>query len=294
MSETAISRPYGGPFSILWTPRAYLAFAYVIVEFALGTFYFTFLVTILSVGLSLAWTFVGLFIMVVAVVASRSLAIMDCGITEALTGTDTPRLRVLDRPEGGVLKRSLAVLTDWESWRSVLFLLARFPLGTFAFCVAVTLLSSSLWMITLPLTVALGAHNDWGIWQIDRVWEGALFVLPGLLLLPLALWATVGVAKLLADSTHWMIGRIGQNAMRHMVLRVLSGGRSLDGPTLLRELLVFHGYSLDLTATKVYGTLLGLESAGLVVRTAPATEVGGYELYSLTDRGDEVAAALKE
>jgi Putative sensor len=285
--------PFGGVLSIIWSPRAYLDFAFVMVEFALGTFYFVFLVTILSVGVSLVWTFVGLPILVFALIASRSLATMDCGITESLTGTQTPRLLVLVRLESGLMRRLIAVLADGDSWRSVLFLLFRFPLGVFGFCVVISLVSSSLWMIWQPVIVAAGVHTNWGIWQIDAVWKGFLFVIPGLLLLPLALWATVGVALLLAGSSRWMIGRVGQDAMRQMVLRSLSGGRSLEGPSLLREMQIFHGYSVDLTATKVYGTLLGLESAGLVQRTAAAADAAaaaGLELYSLTARGEEAAA----
>jgi Putative sensor len=294
MTDTlAPARSGPGVVSILWDPRPYLALAYILVEFALGTFYFTFLVTVLAVGLSLVWTFVGLAVLVFALIASRSLAAMDCSLTEALTGRPMPRLTVLTRPESGFWRRLFAVLTDGDSWRSVFFLLVRFPLGVFGFCVAVTLFSTSLWMIWQPVIVAVGVHTDWGIWQIDRVWEGLLFVVPGLLLYPLALWAAVGIASLFAESTHWMIGRVSQNAMRQMVLRALSGGRSLDGPSLLRELQIFHGNSRDLTATKVYGTVLGLEAAGLVARTAgPAGDSGeeGLERYSLTASGEQVAA----
>jgi hypothetical protein len=284
--------PLGGVLGIIWRPRAYLAFAYVVIEFALGTFYFTFLVTVLSVGLSLAWTFIGLPILVFALVASRSLATMDCGLTESLTGTQTPRLRVLVRPESGLLRRLMAVLTDGDSWRSVLFLLFRFPLGVLGFCVVVSLVGTSLWMIWQPVIVAVGVHSDWGIWHIDAVWKGLLFVVPGLILLPLALWTTVGMAQLLAGSSRWMIGRMGQAVMRQMVLRTLAGGHRLDGPSLLRELEIFHGYSVDLTVTKVYGTLLGLESGGLVQRTAAAADGAGESvwIYSLTARGEEAVA----
>ena len=288
MSESlAPAQARGGVLGVLWSGRAYLAVAYVLAEFALGTFYFVFLVTVLSVGLSLVWTFVGLAVVVGGLVASRSLAALDCALAETLTGREMPRLPVLMRPESGFWRRLLAVLADADSWRSVVFLLFRFPLGVFGFCFVVSLFGSSLWMIWQPLIVAVGVHTDWVFWQIDAVWKGFLFVVPGLLLLPLSLWAAVGMALFLAESGRWMIGRVSQSAMRQRVLRALAGGRSLNGPNLLSELQIFHGYSIDFTATKVYGTLLGLQGAGLVEAEAGAE---GLELYRLTERGREAAA----
>jgi hypothetical protein len=288
MSESAALAPRtGGALGVLWNGRAYLAIAYVLAEFALGTFYFVFLVTVLSVGLSLVWTFVGLAVVVGGLVASRSLAALDCALAEAFTGKEMPRVPVLMRPDSGFWRRLVAVLADADSWRSVVFLLFRFPLGVFGFSVVVGLVASSLWMIWQPLIVAVGVHSDWIVWHIDTVWKGALFVVPGLLLLPLSLWAAVGMAAFLAESGRWMVGRVGQTAMRRMVLCALSGARGLDGPSLLTELQVFHGYSVDFTATKLYGTLVGLQSAGLVEAEAGAD---GQELYRLTSQGREAVA----
>jgi len=53
------------------------------------------------------------------------------------------------------------------------------------------------------------------------------------------------------------------------------------GPGGVRVLQLFHGDSMDLTATKVYGTLLGLESAGIVAHA----EHDGVECYTLTPQG---------
>jgi hypothetical protein len=285
MSETLVmAQPRGGALGVLWSRRAYLAVAYVLAEFALGTFSFVFLVTILSVGLSLAWTFVGLAVVVGGLLAARSLAALDCALAESLTGKEMPRVPVLTRPQSGFWRRLLAVLADGDSWRSVLFLLFRFPLGVFGFSVVVGLVASSLWMIWQPLIVAVGVHTDSIVWHIDTVWKGALFVVPGLLLLPLSLWAAVGLAAFLAESGRWMVGRVSQTAMRRMVLCSLSGSRGQDGPSLLNGLQLFHGYSLDFTATKVYGTLLGLLGAGLVEVEVRAD---GLELYRLTDLGRE-------
>jgi hypothetical protein len=142
-------------------------------------------------------------------------------------------------------------------------------------------------MIWQPLVVAVAVHSDWIIWHIDTVWKGALFVVPRLLLLPLSLWAAIGMAAFLAESGRWMVGRVSQTALRRLVLCTLSGARGLDGPSLLTELQIFHGYSIDFTATKVYGTLLGLLGAGLVEVEASAD---GLELYHLTARGREAVA----
>jgi len=122
------------------------------------------------------------------------------------------------------------------------------------------------------------------------VWEGMLFVPGGVLLLFLSLHAVHGIVWLMAESTRWMIGRMSHSRMRTEVLRALAHGRVLDGATLLHELRLFNGYSADLTSTKVYATLLGLTSAGLVqsVETGD-TASGNVQWFTLTPQGERVA-----
>ncbi len=262
---------------VLWSDKTYRDLLYILVEFPLGIFYFTFVVTVLSVGLSLVWTFVGFAIIVFALVVCRSLTLFECRMAELLTGHQMPSVPVLATSELGFWPRIWAILKDRESWMSMLYLFLRFPASLIAFCVMVSLVSGSIWAILQPLVIAFGVHSDWGAWHIDTVGEGFLFVLPGLVLLPLSLHVSRALATWLADSTRWIVGRVSAGQMRELVLRALADGRGRSGETLIRELQLFHGYSVDLTATKVYGTLLGLESAGLVAHA----EREGVEIYTL-------------
>ncbi len=121
-----------------------------------------------------------------------------------------------------------------------------------------------------------------------------LFVPGGVLLLFLSLHAVHGIVWLMAESTRWMIGRMSHSRMRTEVLRALAHGRVLDGATLLHELRLFNGYSADLTSTKVYATLLGLTSAGLVqsVETGD-TASGNVQWFTLTPQGERAAEVAR-
>jgi hypothetical protein len=277
-------------FGVLWSSRTYLALLYLVIEFPLSTFSFTFLVAVLSTGLSMAWTFVGLPILFLGLVVSRSLTALECSLTERLTGREMPRVDVMATPQGGFWRRTFAVLKDGDSWLSVVFLLVRFPLATAAFVVAISLVCGAIWAIAQPVLAPLLAHvgqpEEWGIWTVDTVWEGLLFVPGGVLLLFLSLHAVNGLAWIMAESTRWMIGRVGHLRMRREVLRSLAGNRALDGATVLHELRLFNGYSVDLTPTKLYATLVGLKTAGLV----QGAESGGVEWFSLTPQGEQAAA----
>jgi hypothetical protein len=262
----------------------------LIVELPLATFSFTFVVTVLAVGVSLAWTLVGLPILVAALIVSRSLTRLECGLAARLSGREMPRVDVMATPTGGFWHRLIAVLKDGESWKTVVFLLVRFPLATAAFSIAISLVSAALWAmaqpLTAPLMAAVGAPQTYGSWRVDTVWEGMLFVPGGILLLFLSLHAVNGLVWLMAGSIHWMIGRIGHLRMRREVLRTLAGNRVLEGATVLFELRLFNGYSADLDPTKVYATLLGLTAAGMV----QSLESDGVEWFCLTPQGEDAAA----
>lgn len=278
-----------GLFAVLWNGRTYLDLLYLVVEAPLATFSFVFVVTVMAVGLSLAWTFIGLPILVLGLVVSRSLVRLECSLVERLTGHRMPRVDVVAAPQGSFWHRTWSILKDRDSWLGIVFHLVRFPVSLVAFCIVLALVGGSVWAIAQPLIAPLmawvGSPQEWGAWTVDTVWEGLLFVPGGVLLLFLSLHAVNGMAWLMAASGRLLIGRIGHLRMRRQVVRVLAGERVLDGASLLHELCLYNGYSVDLSPTKVYATLLGLQSAGLV----RSEESAGVEWFSLTPQGEQAA-----
>jgi hypothetical protein len=279
-----------GLFGVLWHPRTWRDLLYLIIELGLATFSFVFAVTLISVGFSLVWTFVGLLLLAAGLIVCRSLVRLEAVLIEDLTGYEISQAGVTPAPGGGFWRGIGSVLKDGGSWLSLLFAIVRFSVAVVAFSVAISLVGGSIWAIFQPVLAPLfgwlGIAQEWGAWTIDTVWEGLIFLPVGVAFLFLSLHVVNGIAWLRVESARLMTGRISHLRMRRQVLRTLAGGRVLDGASLLRELRLFNGFSVDLNPTKVYATLLGLKSAGL----AQSQETDGVEWFYLTARGEWAAS----
>jgi hypothetical protein len=88
------------------------------------------------------------------------------------------------------------------TWRGTAYLLARFPLGTLTFTVAITAYSAALYLIAAPI-VAPFDSIDLGFWQPDTVPEGLALVPLGLVLLVAAGWISEGMAAVSRGLARW-------------------------------------------------------------------------------------------
>ena len=70
--------------------RTYRRILYLLLALPLGTAYFSFLVTVLSTGLALAITLIGIPILIAAMYAWRGLAQFERGLLAALLDTEIP------------------------------------------------------------------------------------------------------------------------------------------------------------------------------------------------------------
>lgn len=283
-------------FGPLVEPRTYANFAYLALGLPLATAWFSYVVTMLATSAGMLVTLLGLPLLGLTLVTSRGLASLDCRLTEALLGVEMPRVAAL-RPRAGGFWRTVKMrLVDREAWTDCAYLLLRFPVAVFTFTVAISFLGSALWMIGQPLLVAAGVHSQYPWWFSDQHFvirrldmpRALLFVVPGIILFFVSLHVVNMLADLSARFTRGMIGRVSQRDLRHNVARLLGHDRRLDGATILRELLLYHGYSADYTIAHVYATLLGLEDSGLVT----VEVIDGVALYSLTQQGEDAVTAV--
>jgi hypothetical protein len=178
----------------LTTARGWTAVTHHLLGLPLGIAYFTWLVTGLATGLGLAITIVGIPILTLVLATVRPLLEAERAMANALLGADIEPAGLA--PEGeGFLGRLKAYWKDSTTWRGVGYLLARFPIGTFTFTVAVTVFSVAGWLIAAPLLAPLNAM-DFGFWEPDTVLEGLALVPLGLVLLVAAGWISEGMATM--------------------------------------------------------------------------------------------------
>jgi Putative sensor len=169
----------------------------------LGVAYFTWLVTGMSLGLGLAITLVGIPVLTAMLASVRPLMAGERALAVALLDADLPPLALAPRADG-LLRRLAAYWTDGATWRGVAYLLARFAIGLFTFCVAVTAYSTVLYALAAPLLAPL-APLHLGFWRADTVLDGLALVPFGALALVASVWIGMAMAALSRGLIQWAI-----------------------------------------------------------------------------------------
>jgi len=139
-------------FGIIAKPEPWLNILYNLISFPLGIFYFVFLLTGIVLGLSLLIIWVGIIILLAMIliwwylsVFERELAILFCRVKIA------PMKREED--EGKSLWGKFVLhLKQPVTWKGLLFLFMKFPIGILQFVVTVTIISVVGGLISAPFT----------------------------------------------------------------------------------------------------------------------------------------------
>jgi Putative sensor len=185
----------------LTTPRGWTQLTHHLLGLPLGTAYFVWIVTGLSVGAGLAITLLGIPILTLVLANVRPLLTAERGLANALLGTRLPPVAMAPRGEGW-LGRLKAYWTDGTTWRGLLYLLLRFPVGIVTFSVVVAAYSAALWGLAAPILAPLDAM-DLGFWEPDTVLEGLALVPAGVILLVAAGWISEGMAAMSRALARW-------------------------------------------------------------------------------------------
>lgn len=194
-----------------WASRQmYADYLYLLLALPLGLAYFVFLVTGISVGAGLVVVWVGVPILFGMMLAWRELGRFERVLQRGLLGADIEEPKGSIRGEGSLWQRTKRMLADSVTWRTLLWLMLRFPAGVAAFVAIVAPISTGLGLIGIGLGAFFGfdfaewsnllAGNEVTIYPDER------FALPfGILLLSIQphimrglawLHAVVGVALL--------------------------------------------------------------------------------------------------
>jgi signal transduction histidine kinase len=133
-----------------FTRRTWSELLYSLVGLPLSVIGFAWTVASVSVGVSLAVTFVGLWLFACAVISARWLGALDRGLLNALLGERiaAPRPRIT-RP--GITGWLLGRLGDPVGWRALAYQVIRYPLAVTTFAVAVTFWALTLGTLTYPV-----------------------------------------------------------------------------------------------------------------------------------------------
>jgi putative sensor protein len=184
-------------------------FAYLILSLPIGIVAFTVAVTGISLAAGLLITLLGIPVLLATLAACRGLAALERAraslvLHEPVRGAEKQWRR------DGVWETTKAVVTDPGAWRDLVWAVVLMPIGIATFTVAVTVWSAALGMLSSPLWYwALPDDSDDTIPLLDSTGVGwsLLRVLIGLVLLPLAIAISRGLAHGHARATALAVGR---------------------------------------------------------------------------------------
>jgi hypothetical protein len=193
-----------GFFGVLTHKQSYLNIAYLLLSFPLGIIYFVFAITGLSIGIGLAVILLGLFILTAMLAAFRGLAAFERQLSSWLLGVDIP-----PPPPGPEIWRHPLValrklVTDPYTWKSLFYLLAKFPLGILSFIIVVTMFSMTFSLLLAPMLYQYAQFHVF-VWRISRADEALICFALGLVLGLLAVHLMNGVALVWRRFSVWML-----------------------------------------------------------------------------------------
>lgn len=131
-------------------PRMWAESAHLLADLAVGIALFTAAVTMLSVSAGLLVTLLGIPLLVLTVVAGRTIGVMERARAKALLGVDLPGFAPFEW-SGGLWQRAKSALTDQPGWKGLAYGVLMLPWGIFTFTVTVVVWSVAWGMVTLPL-----------------------------------------------------------------------------------------------------------------------------------------------
>jgi hypothetical protein len=173
-------------FGVVARSQTWLNVVYLWLAFPLGLFYFVFLVTGISVGVSLVIVLVGIPILLLVAAAWWCLAALERALARSLLGADVPPAPRLWERGDDVWGRIKAHFGAGVIWSDLLYLFLKFPMGLVSFVLCVTGLAIVVGFIGAPLMQMSGQLYVAGQ-RVDS-WALALALVPVGLLAAFA-WA---------------------------------------------------------------------------------------------------------
>ena len=184
--------------------QTYRSLFYLLLAFPLGLAYFVFLITGISLGTGLLVIFVGVPILIGMLFACQGLGAFERGMARSLL-----RLNIPSPPprasEPGLWPKLKTLFADTTTWKSLFYLLLKFPFGVAAFVVLVTAFSTSLALVLAPLTYGT-LSLDFGLWRVDSKDEATIWCLIGVVLLLASFHLVNGLAFVWGRFAQMMLG----------------------------------------------------------------------------------------
>jgi len=192
--ESALGRFFG----VVADPRTYASMFYMVLALATGIFYFTWVVTGVSMSFGLAVLIIGIPFVILYFGSVRVLSLVEGRIVEVMLGERMPRRPLYSERGKPLLERIKDMFTDPRTWSTQLYFLLMLPLGIVYFVFVVAGLSVSLSLIATPVLLLLGYAD---VVQMDGInlhpqWAWPIALVVGTVLLFAVLHGVRAIGRL--------------------------------------------------------------------------------------------------
>ncbi|WP_445475234.1 sensor domain-containing protein [Methanococcoides methylutens] len=205
MAERSIKSMIRDFFGVVTRKQTYLNLTYLLFSFPLGTAYFIFLVTGLSMGLSLSITLIGIPILLLMLVAWWELASFERQLAIWLLGIDIPPMESRKITDQKMTEKLKGYIKNPVTWKGLVFLFIKFPLGIFTLIISFTLIVLTIALIAIPLIYKTDYVN-FGTYQVDSFGVALMVMVGGLLLGIISLHIMNALAKLSGILAYHLLG----------------------------------------------------------------------------------------
>ena len=206
-------------FGVVLRGQTYLNALYLLLAFPLGLFYFVFLVTGLSLGLATIIIWVGLLVLTSVLAGWYAMLALEREMAIGMLHEDIPPMSSQDLTGKPLWQQFVATLRNPVTWKGLVYLFGKLPLGFFSLAVLVILGSGSAAFIGLPFYyryvplavdlrsgVNFAAYPFTPVWLIDTLPEALLGCLFGLFLALISLHIFNGLAWVSGKFARVMLG----------------------------------------------------------------------------------------
>ncbi|MGD8456364.1 MAG: sensor domain-containing protein [Anaerolineales bacterium] len=199
-------------FRVMGSGQAYLNSLYLLLSFPLGIFYFIFLVTGLSVGIPLLIIWVGIPILLLVFAGWWLLAAFERQMTMHWLKEDIAPMTKPQLEDSDPWTRFKDYFLNPVTWKGLLYLFLKFPLGIFSFVVLITLTSLTVSFLAMPVLyqafTAFTPEIYFGggaVWYVDSINDALMATMIGVFLWPVTLHAINGVTWLHAKLAKYLL-----------------------------------------------------------------------------------------
>ncbi|AJS60626.1 hypothetical protein UB51_21635 [Paenibacillus sp. IHBB 10380] len=179
-------------------------FCFLLLTFATGLFYFCFYFVGITLGVSMAFTLVGLPILYYVLRSTSVFVQYERSQTKVYTDISIDRIPSRTRAEEGLWERVKVDLLDASNWKVICWLLLKFVIGLVSIICAALFYVAPLIFLLAPILYRLNNFTFFGM-EIRTLGDSLLIMLAGAVLIWIGSYLGNGLVKMIGGHTRRMV-----------------------------------------------------------------------------------------